>query len=90
MERVIEFDCKMQADELTFDASMQTGETPFHTGFDSLQVITTGRDYNALSNKPSINEIVLIGNKTSDQLGLQEEMDVISNTDIEDLLNLFV
>ncbi len=90
MQRAIEFDCRMQADDLTFDASMQSAEAPFDSAFDALQVISTGRDYTQLDNKPQINAVTLIGNKTSEQLDLQGRMDTITNTDIEDLLNAFV
>ena len=44
-------------------------------------------NYNYLSNKPKINSIELIGNKTSSELKLQDEMNALSNIDIENLLN---
>lgn len=44
------------------------------------------KDYNLLTNKPSINEKVLEGNKTSEALGLQDRMEAMSNLDIENLL----
>lgn len=47
-------------------------------------------DYNKLTNKPSINAVELIGNKTSDELYLQDKMDTLTNNDIEELLNNFV
>lgn len=47
-------------------------------------------DYNRLINKPSINAVELIGNKTSDELYLQDKMDTLTNNDIEELLNNFV
>ena len=47
-------------------------------------------DYNMLENKPRINAVELIGNKTSNQLYLQDKMDVLTNNDIEELLNNFV
>lgn len=52
---------------------------------------TGGTDnYNYLNNKPQINNIELKGNKTSRQLGLQEEMDSLTNMEIEEILNSFV
>ena len=44
-------------------------------------------NYEYLTNKPQINNITLIGNKTSRDLKLQDEMEALSNMDIENLLN---
>lgn len=44
-------------------------------------------NYNYLINKPQINSIELVGNKTSSELKLQGEMEALSNMDIENLLN---
>lgn len=41
-----------------------------------------------LTNRPSINGTELIGNKTSKQLKLQDEMNALSVTDIEKILYL--
>ena len=43
-------------------------------------------DYKSSINKPKINDIELIDNKTSKDLGLQDEMYEISNIEIEELL----
>lgn len=51
-------------------------------------------DYNKLDNKPLINNIELINNKTLDELNIQVKGDypdvAITNSEIEDLLNNFV
>lgn len=44
-------------------------------------------DYNYLVNQPKINDVTLVGNKTSSELKLQDEMEALSNIDIENLLN---
>ena len=44
-------------------------------------------NYEDLTNKPQINSVVLVGNKTSSDLKLQGEMEALSNMDIENLLN---
>lgn len=44
------------------------------------------KDYNLLNNKPSINNKILEGDKTSEALGLQDKMESMSNLDIEKLL----
>lgn len=65
---------------------------------DSIEQIEIGEDttgkgssnYNNLENKPKINNIELRDNKTAEQLGLQEEMDSLTNMEIEEILNSFV
>lgn len=47
-------------------------------------------DYNKLNNKPQINNVILQDNKTAKQLGLQEEMESLTNLEIEEILNSFV
>ncbi len=44
-------------------------------------------DYNDLRNKPSINEVVLIGNKTLPQLDIQPTNVYADNIDIDNLFN---
>lgn len=44
-------------------------------------------NYEYLINQPKINDVTLIGNKTSSDLKLQDEMEALSNMDIENLLN---
>lgn len=56
-------------DESTFKASFKSGAN-MRAGFGNVQVVETG-DYNALANKPSIEDVVLQGNKTFKQLGLE-------------------
>lgn len=51
---------------------------------------TGTNNYNDLMNKPQINNVVLTDNKTSKDLGLQDEMEALTNMDIEEILNNFV
>ena len=44
-------------------------------------------DYEKLNNLPKINGVTLIGEKKSADLKLQEEMDTISNLDIDKLFS---
>ena len=43
------------------------------------------RDYEKLINHPRINSVELLGNKTSTDLGLQDELDYADFTDIDDM-----
>jgi len=60
----------------TTAATLKTGEVIEVGGID---------DYELLRNKPSINSVTLIGNKTSTDLGLQDELDYADFTDIDDM-----
>lgn len=44
--------------------------TPLNVNFGALNTETTAPDYNALYNKPSINGVTLVGNKTSEDLNI--------------------
>lgn len=44
------------------------------------------RNYEELRNQPSINDKVLIGDRTSEELGLQDSMDVITIEEIDEIL----
>ena len=43
-------------------------------------------NYNALSNKPSLNGVLLIGNQTSKDVKVQDEMDEITIQDIDEIM----
>ena len=43
-------------------------------------------NYNVLTNKPKINDVTLINNKTSEELGLQDKMDEITMQDIDNII----
>lgn len=44
-------------------------------------------DYEKLKNQPQINTVTLLGNKTSKDLKLQDEMNKISNTELENIFS---
>jgi len=44
---------------------------------------TTTADYNVLYNKPQINEVELIGNKSLIEIGI----DILTNSDLENMLS---
>lgn len=45
-----------------------------------------GGDYETLSNQPKINAVTLLGDKTSDDLGLQDAMDEITPQEIDKII----
>jgi hypothetical protein len=54
------------------------------------QAIEGVKDYNLLENKPKINDVVLQGDKTLDELGVQPKGnyadEILTNSEIEELL----
>ena len=46
----------------------------------------SNQDYEKLQNLPKINNKILIGNRDLDELGIQEEMDAISNSEIDEMI----
>lgn len=56
-----------------------------HATFGSTQFVHTD-DYADLHNKPRINNVELLGDKTSSQLKLQHQMDELTAADIDDIL----
>lgn len=53
--------------------------------------LNAGTDnYNYLVNIPKINDVELKDNKTSKELKLQDEMDSLTNIEIENILNNFI
>lgn len=76
MEVTISGDQEIHAD-ISGDASMEVIPSPGISG---------ANNYEKLKNKPRINEVELIGNKTSKQLGLQDEMNSLTNLELDDLI----
>ena len=46
------------------------------------------RSYDELQDKPSINGVVLAGNKSDEDLGLMQVMEEVTNTEIEEMFRL--
>lgn len=55
------------------------------TGGLSVPKTSTTKDYNALANKPQIESVELVGNKSMSELGVE----TLSNSEIEAILNNF-
>lgn len=70
--------------EIILEEELDIGEMKLDVVIE--EVITS--DYEKLNNLPQINEIELVGNKTPKELGLQEEIQALSNFEIEEILKL--
>ena len=53
-------------------------------------IVSTGttKNYEILDNKPQINSVELVGNKTANDLNLQERIEVLTNLEIEEILKM--
>ena len=69
-------------DQKDMQASFLDQGSGMSASFGSAQVIETG-DYNNLTNKPSINEVELQGNKTFEELGDH----ILTNIEIKNIFN---
>lgn len=65
----------------TFDMTFSEPQ-PMAVSFRGVKVVETG-DYEKLSNKPSINDVTLIGNKTFEELGDRN----LSNLEIKEIFD---
>lgn len=64
-------DIKMEESESSFSVQMRDSPESMPVRFKSVQPITVAdNDYTVLSNKPSINSVTLVGNLTSEDLGI--------------------
>ena len=68
----------------TFKASFKDGN-PFNASFGNVQKVSTS-NYEELYNLPYMNGEKIIGHKVSHDYHLQDEMEVLSQTDIEKIL----
>lgn len=74
-------------DSITAHTTTNTVNVIFGDGNYNIRPITS---YEELSDLPQINDVTLLGNKTSNDLELQDKMDSLTNQEIEELLNNFV
>lgn len=79
---ILDIEDNISADTTTDDVNVLFGDGNYN-----IQPITS---YEELDDLPQINEVTLIGNKNSEDLHLQDEMDYLTNLEIEELLDNFV
>lgn len=63
------------------------GSPPTDIGFELKEGVIPERDYEKLVNRPQINSITLSGNKTGEELGLQDELPLITRSEIREIIN---
>lgn len=92
VQNTIDIDLKEQE---KIDTSIEQGKNEISVKLEVNQSVEPStNDYNKLINKPQINSVELIGNKSLDELDIQVKGDYpdmpLSNNEIEELLNNFV
>ena len=65
-----------------FNASFASRDRPMNATFGNTQRVLVENDYNGLKNKPSIEGVILQGDKSFEQLGIS----AMSVTEIEKIL----
>lgn len=70
--KVLTLDINTNSDNFNF--SLENNEQTLNYGIENVTEIT---DYNKLINLPKINDVELIGNKSSSELKLQGEMEAL-------------
>lgn len=85
-----ELELEVEYDDTT-ELELEDEETS-DIDIENSDVVGTGEttNYEKLKNKPQINSVELLGDKSSDELGLQDEMEALTNTEIESLINNYV
>lgn len=78
---VAQFSLDNEEIEANFDVKNQEFEASF-TAYNEPPSVTVNMDYLQSENKPSINDVTLIGNKTLDELGIQEKGDYAYSSEI--------
>lgn len=79
----IELDIKTENNQLELDLKKEDKQLELNVDNTSIYE----KNYEKLDNLPKINGNVLIGNKTSEQLNLPDEMEEISNLEILEIFN---
>ena len=78
----IELDIKTENNQLELDLKKEDKQLELNVDNTSIYE----KNYEKLDNLPEVNGNKLIGNKTSKQLGLQDELDYLTNIEIEKLI----
>lgn len=76
-----------EGSEQQVQVQSEGGEKPVEVKGEPINVTPLeDRDYNRFYNKPQINGVELVGNKTSEQIKVQHEMDEITDQDIDHII----
>lgn len=77
---------KVECDSTELKVEVGSDSTELIVSVGSEIIISETTDYNKLINKPQINSVELIGNKTGEELNLQDKMTAITEQDIDNII----
>lgn len=75
----------IEGGEQQVDVLQEGGEQNVGVNSECL-IVTEATSYNRLYDKPQINGVELIGNRTSEEIHVQHEMDDITNQEIDNII----
>lgn len=76
-----------EGSEQQIDLNAENNEEQVQLSTECLNVVPfEDRDYNKSFNKPQINGVELIGNKVSEDIHVQHEMDEVTPQDIDNII----
>lgn len=70
---VLEIQLELDTDDVELDLQLDTDDTELTFAMDNVIPVGGVEDYEKLKNKPQINGVTLIGNKTTEELKIETE-----------------
>lgn len=86
MSKALDITIAVEREKPNIQIGLGTGKNDIQIGLEK-KAITYENDYEKLIHHPQINSTTLIGNKTSSELGLQDELPLITRSEIREIIN---
>jgi len=86
MSKALDITIAVEREKPNIQIGLGTGGKNIQIGLEK-KAGTYENDYERLVHHPQINSTTLIGNKTSSELGLQNELPLITRSEIRDIIN---
>lgn len=86
MSKALDITIAVEQTTPNIQLGLSTGKKDIQIGLEKKAVIVED-DYERLIHHPQINSTTLIGNKTSSELGLQDELPLITRSEIREIIN---
>ena len=86
MSKALDITIAVEQTTPNIQLGLSTGKKDIQIGLEKKAIIYEN-DYERLIHHPQINSTTLIGNKTSSELGLQDELPLITRSEIREIIN---
>lgn len=86
MSKELDIQIAVEASPPDVEIGIQHDSEEIEIGLEK-RAIVYERDYEKLENLPQINSVQLIGNKTGEDLELQDKLELITRAEIRDIIN---